>query len=93
MNRMMNLQEFLLEEIGEAKAAKPELGTILVVGDDPRMQKVLKRIFTEESYSIDVAGDGKTGLELFRSCRPVAVVLACPKQRRREASAALVSRQ
>jgi DNA-binding response OmpR family regulator len=75
MNRMMNIQELLLDDIGEAQAAKPELGTILVVEDDPRMQKVLKRIFSEESYSIDVAGDGKTGLELFRSRRPVAVVL------------------
>ncbi len=75
MNRMVNSQELLLDEIGEIQATKPELGTILVVEDDPRMQKVLKRIFTEESYSIDVAGDGKTGLELFRSHRPVAVVL------------------
>ena len=75
MNRMVNSQELLLDEVGEIQAAKPELGTILVVEDDPRMQKVLKRIFTEESYSIDVAGDGKTGLELFRSHRPVAVVL------------------
>ncbi len=75
MNHMVNSEELLLDEVGEIQATKPELGTILVVEDDPRMQKVLKRIFTEESYSIDVAGDGKTGLELFRSHRPVAVVL------------------
>jgi DNA-binding response OmpR family regulator len=75
MNHMVNSQELLLDEVGEIQATKPELGTILVVEDDPRMQKVLKRIFTEESYSIDIAGDGKTGLELFRSRRPVAVVL------------------
>jgi len=51
------------------------LGTILVIEDDPRMQKVLRRIFTEERYTIAVAGDGQTGLNLFRSLRPVAVVL------------------
>jgi DNA-binding response OmpR family regulator len=51
------------------------VGTILVIEDDPRMQKVLRRIFTEERYAIAVAGDGQTGLNLFRTLRPVAVVL------------------
>jgi DNA-binding response OmpR family regulator len=72
---MMHRQELVLDDIAEGQVTKPELGRILVVEDDPRMQKVLKRIFTEESYSIDVAGDGKTGLELFRSRHPAAVVL------------------
>jgi DNA-binding response OmpR family regulator len=57
----------------EARAAN--LGTILIIEDDPRMQKVLRRIFTEEGYSAAVAGDGQTGLELFSSQRPLAVVL------------------
>ena len=51
------------------------LGTILVIEDDPRMQKVLRRIFTEEHYSVLIAGDGQTGLDLFRSEHPIAVVL------------------
>ncbi|HLY42833.1 MAG TPA: response regulator transcription factor [Terracidiphilus sp.] len=73
---MVNDQELVLEEALERPSAvKPELGTILVVEDDPRMQKVLNRIFVEENYSILIAGDGKTGLELFRAHRPVAVVL------------------
>ena len=46
-----------------------------MIEDDPRMQKVLRRIFTEEGYAIAVAGDGQTGLNLFRGQRPVAVVL------------------
>ena len=50
---------------GEARTAN--LGTILIIEDDPRMQKVLRRIFTEEGYAAAVAGDGQTGLELFRS--------------------------
>src|ERR1700743_3438339 len=53
----------------------PNLGTILIVEDDPRMQKVLRRLFTDEHYSTIVAGDGQTGLELFRRDHPVAVVL------------------
>ena len=72
---MANSEVLFLEELGQLEAPKPDLGTILVVEDDPRMQKVLKRIFAEQSYSIDVAGDGKTGLDLFRIRRPVAVVL------------------
>lgn len=51
------------------------LGTILVIEDDPRMQKVLRRIFTEERYAVAVAGDGQSGLDLFQSERPLAVVL------------------
>lgn len=75
MKVMANSEVMFLEDLEQVQAPKPDLGTILVVEDDPRMQKVLKRIFAEQSYSIDVAGDGKTGLELFRSRRPVAVVL------------------
>src|ERR1700720_2431507 len=51
------------------------LGAILIIEDDPRMQKVLRRIFVEERYAVVVAGDGQTGLNLFRSERPLAVVL------------------
>jgi DNA-binding response OmpR family regulator len=50
-------------------------GTVLVVEDDPRMQKVLQRIFQQEGYRVVVAGDGQTGLNHFRSDEPVAVVL------------------
>jgi DNA-binding response OmpR family regulator len=51
------------------------LGTILIIEDDPRMQKVLHRIFTGERYAAVVAGDGQTGLDLFRREQPLAVVL------------------
>lgn len=53
----------------------PTLGTILIIEDDPRMQKVLRRIFTEERYTAAVAGDGQMGLDLFRRELPLAVVL------------------
>lgn len=52
-----------------------ELGTILVVEDDPRMQKVLQRLFRDEGYQVMIAGDGKAGLEAFRTCGPAAIVL------------------
>jgi DNA-binding response OmpR family regulator len=51
------------------------LGTILIAEDDPRMQRVLRRIFTEERYTVVVADNGHTALELFRKERPLAVLL------------------
>jgi DNA-binding response OmpR family regulator len=75
MNPMPTHEDFLLEDLDQVPTPKLELGTILVVEDDPRMQKVLKRIFTEQNYSAEIAGDGKAGLELFRKVRPLAVVL------------------
>jgi DNA-binding response OmpR family regulator len=48
---------------------------ILVVEDDPRMQKVLQRIFHEQGYTVTVCGDGQAGLDAFRAAKPSAVVL------------------
>jgi DNA-binding response OmpR family regulator len=59
----------------EEDASAPRLGTILVVEDDPRMQKVLQRVFAAERYDVVTAGDGQTGLDLFKSQRPTAVIL------------------
>ncbi|MGB6689840.1 MAG: response regulator transcription factor [Terracidiphilus sp.] len=50
-------------------------GSILIVEDDPRMQKILCRVFTDEQYSPVLAGDGQSGLDLFLRGRPRAVVL------------------
>jgi len=52
-----------------------DLGTILVVEDDPRMQRVIQRMFLAEHYDVIIAGDGQTGLDLFRTRNPIAVVL------------------
>jgi DNA-binding response OmpR family regulator len=48
---------------------------VLIVEDDPRMQKVLHRIFDGEGFRVEVAGDGRMGLDKFRALRPSAVVL------------------
>jgi DNA-binding response OmpR family regulator len=63
--------------MGTEESAAPAIsrGTILIVEDDPRLQKVLRRIFIDESYSVIVAGDGQSALELFRRERPAAVIL------------------
>jgi DNA-binding response OmpR family regulator len=48
---------------------------ILVIEDDPRMQKVLQRMFHEQGYVVTVCGDGQTGLDAFHAVKPSAVVL------------------
>ena len=48
---------------------------ILVVEDDPRMQKVLQRMFHEQGYGVTVCGDGQSGLDAFDTLKPSAVVL------------------
>lgn len=71
----------MIQEVELTTDAKNEippamsLGTILIIEDDPRMQKVLRRIFTQERYAAIVAGDGQLGLDLFRREQPLAVVL------------------
>jgi DNA-binding response OmpR family regulator len=51
------------------------MNTILVVEDDPRIQKALHRQFTSEGYVVHVAGDGIEGLATCKSLKPAAVVL------------------
>src|ERR1035441_3087819 len=48
---------------------------ILVIEDDPHMQKILHRTFRDQGYGVTVCGDGKAGLDAFRSGRPSAVIL------------------
>jgi CheY-like chemotaxis protein len=48
---------------------------ILVVEDDPAVQKALKRLFETESFEIEISRDGLSALEAFRKATPSAVVL------------------
>jgi DNA-binding response OmpR family regulator len=71
---MVNSVE-LVPETQSAIAPTVTLGAILIIEDDPRMQRTLERTFAQEHYSTLIAGDGQTGLDLFRSEHPLAVVL------------------
>ncbi len=48
---------------------------ILVIEDDPRMQKILHRMFRDQGYGVTVCGDGQSGLDSFRASKPAAVIL------------------
>ena len=63
----------------EDVVARPEasrgMDTVLVVEDSRPMQRTLQRLFESDSLHVQIAGDGPTGLELFRKQPPCAVVL------------------
>jgi DNA-binding response OmpR family regulator len=65
----------MVEEVQRDVPLSMNLGTILIIEDDPRMQKTLERTFAHEHYSTLIAGDGQDGLDLFRREQPLAVVL------------------
>jgi DNA-binding response OmpR family regulator len=49
--------------------------TILVIEDDPRIQKALTRQFAAEGYAVHVSQDGEAGLAAVFEVHPNAVVL------------------
>lgn len=49
--------------------------TILVIEDDPRIQKALSRQFTAEGYAVHVSPDGDAGMAAVTEVHPQAVVL------------------
>jgi DNA-binding response OmpR family regulator len=51
------------------------MGRILVVEDDPAVQKALKRLFESEGYAVEVQGNGKSALESFQAAPPAVVIL------------------
>ena len=51
------------------------MSTILVIEDDPRIQKALHRQFTTEGYDVCLASDGEQGLASCKNLKPAAVVL------------------
>jgi DNA-binding response OmpR family regulator len=47
----------------------------LAIEDDRAVRRVLKRLFELEGYTVDLAADGTSGLELLRRTTPSAVLL------------------
>jgi len=48
---------------------------ILIVDNDRAVQEALKRLFESEGYSVEISGDGKSALEVFRAAAPTAIIL------------------
>src|ERR1035441_10022259 len=60
--------------VNPAASTKPA-GRILVVEDDPAVQKALRRLFETEGYAVETQSDGRSALDSFQSSAPAAVVL------------------
>src|SRR6202166_183216 len=48
---------------------------IWVIEDDRAVQKALKRLFEGEGFAVDIAGNGPSGLDMFRAAAPSVLVL------------------
>src|SRR6202789_638198 len=57
------------------EAAPAGAERILVIEDDRAVQKALKRLFEAEGFTVDIAGNGAVGLEMFRAATPSVLVL------------------
>src|ERR1700716_1457829 len=51
------------------------MGRILVVEDDPAVQKALRRLFETEGFTVEVQSDGRSALESFQASAPLAIIL------------------
>lgn len=70
----------LATPISTVRAINPELpgkpgSRILVVEDDPAVQKALRRLFETEGYVVETQSDGKSALDSFHASAPAAIVL------------------
>lgn len=51
------------------------MSLILVIEDDPRIQRALRRQFTAEGYDVHIEGEGPAGLAACKTMKPAIVVL------------------
>jgi DNA-binding response OmpR family regulator len=51
------------------------MGRILIVEDDPSVQKALRRLFETEGFTVEVQGNGKSALESFQAAPPAVIIL------------------
>src|SRR5580692_8746211 len=61
--------------LADPTSSTPALGRVLVVEDDPSVQKLLKHLFEAEGYAVEVHGNGQSALESFHAFPPAIIVL------------------
>jgi len=72
---MGNLASFSISKtVNPAPTVRPT-GRILVVEDDPAVQKALRRLFETEGYTVETQADGKSAIDSFHNSAPAAMVL------------------
>jgi len=63
------------QEAGARPGTSAQLGTVLVIDDDPAVRDLLRRILAAEGFDVATAVDGQQGLERARALRPMAITL------------------
>ena len=72
----MSLRSKLSDEQTECQPKLTELtDRILVVEDDPAVQKVLRHLFETEGFAVEGHSDGRAGLDSFHADAPSAAIL------------------
>ncbi len=49
--------------------------TVLVIDDDATVRDLMQRSLSKDGYRVEVAGDGRTGLEMARRLKPAVITL------------------
>jgi DNA-binding response OmpR family regulator len=49
--------------------------TVLVIDDDPNVRDLMQRTLAKDGFHVEVAADGKQGLELARTLQPAVITL------------------
>jgi len=53
----------------------PSATRILVIDDDPAVHELMRRSLEKDGFGVEVAADGKTGLDLARQFKPAVITL------------------
>ena len=51
------------------------MAKVLIIEDDPLISRMYQKIFTFESFEVEVANDGQEGLDKARSFKPTLILL------------------
>ena len=52
----------------------PRMAQILIIDDDPAIQRVLQKAILKEGYQVELASDGQRGIELARALQPSLII-------------------
>ncbi len=63
------------EQTGCQPQSRELTDRILVVEDDPSVQRILKRLFEGEGFVVEMRADGRAGLDSFHADAPSATIL------------------
>jgi len=69
--------QFFTRNVPLAASTKPAASatTMLVIDDDPAVHDLVRRSLEKDGFRVEVAADGKSGLDLARQLKPAVITL------------------